>query len=75
MAFACCFAQFRYVIINIRYMENHIQLPSRYAVWKFTNATENLVLRALEFKRWVANSQAWQATVITDIISTYGRLT
>jgi hypothetical protein len=54
-------------------MENHIQLPGLYAAWKFTNVTENLVLRALEFKRWVTNSQAWQAKVTTDIISAYGR--
>jgi hypothetical protein len=37
-------AQFCYVIINIRYLEGHVQLMDRCALWKFTSGAEYLVL-------------------------------
>jgi hypothetical protein len=43
-------AQFPPVILNIRYMENHVQLAKRCAPWKFTNGAENFVLQALQFQ-------------------------
>jgi hypothetical protein len=42
-------AQFRYVIINIRYLENHVQLVDLCASSKFSNIAENFLLQALQF--------------------------
>jgi hypothetical protein len=44
-------AQFRYVIINARYLESHVQLVDRCEPCKFTNDVENLVLQALQFQK------------------------
>jgi hypothetical protein len=44
-------AQCLYVIINIRYLESHVQHADRCALWKFTSGGENLVLHPLQFCR------------------------
>jgi hypothetical protein len=44
-------AQFCYVIINIQYLESHVQLADQCALWKFTNGAENLVLQELQFQK------------------------
>jgi hypothetical protein len=44
-------SQFSYVIINIRYLESHVQLADRCAPRKFANSVENLVLQALQFQK------------------------
>jgi hypothetical protein len=43
-------AQYHYVIINIRFLEGHVQLADRCALRKFTNGTVNLVFQALQFQ-------------------------
>jgi hypothetical protein len=47
--FCLLLAQFRYVILNILYMENHVQLADGCTPWKFTSGGESLVLQALKF--------------------------
>jgi hypothetical protein len=56
-------AQFRFVIINIRYAESHVHLADRCGPSKFANGVDSLVLQALKFQKWVsvANSHAGQA--------------
>jgi hypothetical protein len=44
-------AKFRYVIINILYLESYVQLMDWCAPWKFTSGVENLVLQALQFQK------------------------
>jgi hypothetical protein len=43
--------QFLYVIINIQYLESHVQLVDLCAPWKFTSGVKNLVLQALQFEK------------------------
>jgi hypothetical protein len=48
-----CFlpAKFRFLIINVRYLESHVQLADRCASWKFTSDAAILGLQALQFQR------------------------
>jgi hypothetical protein len=47
----CLFpAQFCYVILNIWYLESHVNLTDWCAPWKFTNGAANLVLQTLQFQ-------------------------
>jgi hypothetical protein len=47
-------------MINILFLESHVQLADRCETWKFTSGAENLVLQALQFLKVEsgANSQA-----------------
>jgi hypothetical protein len=40
--------KFCYVIKNIRYLENHVQIADRCAPWKFSADANNHVLQALQ---------------------------
>jgi hypothetical protein len=44
-------AHFRYVIINIRHLESHVQLADRCALYKCTKGAENLASQALQFRK------------------------
>jgi hypothetical protein len=59
-------AQFRYLIVNIRYLESHVHLVDRCALWKLINGTENLVLQTLQFLKVNTSSRQIQSYVMTD---------
>jgi hypothetical protein len=43
-------AQFCYIIVYIRKVENRVQIADRCVPWKISNGAENLVLQALQFQ-------------------------
>jgi hypothetical protein len=44
-------APFSYEIINIRYLESHVQLRNRCEPWKYTSGAKNVVLQVLKFQK------------------------
>jgi hypothetical protein len=47
--FCLLFAQFYYIIVYIRKVENRVQIADRCAPWKFSSSADNLVLQELQF--------------------------
>jgi hypothetical protein len=61
-------AQFRYVI-NMLYLQIHLQLAGRCTLWRFNNGAENFVLQELQFSLMLAlNSSLWIGNTLINVL-------